>query len=819
MNNFKLTLIFLITLFFIGNANAQRQRPDRENMPKKSISGSVFDKSTKNPLEYATVSLFSLRDSSLVSGAIADEKGLYAIKEIMPGKYYLVANFIGYKKHQTENIFVNPRKSDIVAEPIFLAPASQNLEGVDIVAEHERIEYNIDKKIINVSKDLNASGGTAIDVLENTPSVEVDIDGNVSLRGSSNFKVYVDGKPSVLDGSDLLQQIPSSSIKQIEIITNPSAKYDPDGTAGIINIVMKEKREKGLNGVVNASIGTGDKYGSDFLLNYRTGKLNVFGGIDYRKRTMEGEGKIYRKKFSNDSIFFVNSDKTRDRYRDGYSFQAGVDYTFNPKHSISISGKKGNYGFGMDFDSKIHSYSNPETIDEYSLNSNIMDRSGDYYSTTLNYLWKLNNNGHEIAVMAYYQNNDNKNSETMDDYITDADFYITNNSTPSLIKTYENEDSEEFRFKIDYTLPINEESRFEAGLQARNKEESSDYKYTTFSYDDITWVNNPIYSNQFAYHRNIFSGYSTYSNSFSIFDYKVGLRAEYTDREISKETGESYVIDHVDWFPSFHTSTNIDDKHSLQASYSRRVHRPRGWYLDPKVSFRDKYNVRQGNPGLKPEYTDSYEVSLMKRLPKGFLSLEGYYRKTENKITRLSTSYTNEIMMMTFENLDNDKALGMELMVNTSLTKWLKVNLMGNYYNYQVNQEINGENISNESNTWSTRINGNFKITPTTRLQLSSFYRGPSITITGDRDAMFFSSMAIRKDFLNKHLNVTLNVRDIFSTMKHQITTDQPTYYIEQEMTRKGPIVMLNISYMINDYKKKQNNRNEDSSSEIDSEF
>lgn len=820
MNKIRLSIALLVSLFFIGNTYSQQRpnRGNRANMPKKNISGTVFDKVTETPLQYATISLYSLRDSSLVTGAIANEKGEYAIQKVMPGKYYLEANFIGYEKFTTKDIFVNPRKPDIVAEPIFLTPAAQNLEGVDIVAEHERIEYSIDKKIINVSKDLNATGGTAIDVLENTPSVDVDIDGNVSLRGSSSFKVYVDGKPSVLDGSDLLQQLPSSSIKQIEIITNPSAKFDPDGTAGIINVIMKEKKEKGLNGVVNASAGTGEKYGSDFLLNYRTGKLNVFGGVDYRNHTMPGTGKINRETYFNDTTYFNNTDKTRNRTRDGYSFQGGIDYTINPKHSISISGKTGSYGFDMDFDSKIHSYTSPQTIDEYSRSYDIMDRSGDYYSTTLNYLWKLNNNGHEIAIMAHYQNKDNDNTETLDDYLTNDEYNISGD--PNMVKTSEIENVTDFRLKIDYTLPINEESTFEAGLQARNKEEDSDYKYEIFNYDDNTWNNDPTYSNEYTFHRNIFSGYSTYSGSIGIFDYKAGIRAEYTDREIIKSSGENYSIDRIDWFPSFHTSTKIDEKHSLQASYSRRVDRPRGWYLDPILSYRDKYNVRQGNPGLKPEYTDSYEISLMKRLPKGFLSLEGYYRTTQNKITRVNSLYTNEIMLMTFENLDDDKSLGLELMVNTDITKWFKINLMGNFYNYSISQERNGIDVTKEDNTWSTRINGDFRVTPNTRVQLSSFYRGPTVSITGERDAMFFSSLAVRQDFLNKHLNVTLRVRDLFNSMKFKTTTDQPTYYVEQEMTREGQVVTLSVSYIINDYKKKRDIRNsEDSSSDIDNEF
>lgn len=802
------TWLFVAGLLMSFVTVAQRPSPGNQS-PSGEITGQVFDKNTSAPLEYANIALYSIKDSTLVTGAIADSTGHFVLDGVRFGKFYMAIDFIGYKKEIIDEITMRPPEMKKSVGKVYLRPAAKALQGVDITAEKNRVEYKIDKKIINVSKDLNAAGGTAVDVLRNTPSVEVDIEGNVSLRGSENFKVYIDGKPTVLEGNDLLKQLPAGSIDQIEIITNPSVKYDPDGTGGIINVKMKEEHRGGFNGIVNGSLSSNESYSGDFLLNYKTGKFNFFAGADVRDYKSDGNGMINRQTFFLDTTFFYDSDKSRTRKHNGYSFETGMDYHINNRNTISLSGKAGHYGFGFDFDSDIHSYTAPfsDLSEEYLVNKNVFDRSGDYYRGDINYQLQFDDNGHNLQALAYFSYGDDEQLETQEDFMADSDYEI-NDEFPEKIKATEEETDNNARFKIDYVRPLPGKGKFEAGVQSRLKSEESQYAFNYFDYAQQLWVDADSLSSDFTYHRNISSAYATYSGSIGIVGLKAGFRGEYTDREIAKSSGESYVVDRWDWFPSLHLSLDLDKENKVQASYSKRIRRPRGWFLDPVISYRDKYNVRRGNPELEPEYTHSFELSYMKRFDGGFATLEGYYRNTINEFTRLSQLYTQEIMLMTFENLNSEKNMGAELMINTDITEWWRMNVSGNFYRYQVSDEIEGEDISRESNNWSLRFNSDFDLFANSRLQLRGYYRGPSVTIQGERSSFFYTSIAYRQDFMDKKLNLTLSMRDVFGTMKREYITDQPDYYVKQKFERESQILRLSVSYKINDYKRKRRGEN-----------
>ena len=298
---------------------------DVDDDKRGKITGMVMDETTKQPMEYANIAIYNIGDSSLVTGGITDENGVFEITGTGFGEFYLEANFIGFNKTRVAEITLKPESRVFDAGSIDLSPAAVSLAEVSVVADKAAVEYKLDKKVVNVSQVISAVGGTAVDVLENTPSVQVDIEGNVSLRGSSNFTVLIDGRPSVLSGSDALRQIPASALENIEVITNPSAKYEPDGMAGIINLVTKKNAMNGVNGIINASIGSSDKYRGDFTLNYRTEKFNVYFGADWRDETNYGKMMLERETFLNDTTEYLKIDGTRDFIRGGHNFKAGVD--------------------------------------------------------------------------------------------------------------------------------------------------------------------------------------------------------------------------------------------------------------------------------------------------------------------------------------------------------------------------------------------------------------------------------------------------------------------------------------------------------------
>ncbi len=367
------TFLFLILIVITTGTIAQRPgggggRLGQSNMPPEGIViGKVKDAISGVPMEYANVVLFSLRDSTMAAGTVSDADGTFRMEKVPFGRFYLVANFIGYNKLQVEDIMINPRNKAVDIGEIQLQPSAKNLESVEITAEREHFEYKIDKKVVNVEKDIMAQGGTAVNALENVPSVEVDIDGNVSMRGSSSFTVLIDGRPSVLQGTDALQQIPVSNIDNIEIITNPSAKYDPDGVAGIINVILKDKKAGGLTGIINASVASGDKYNADFLLNYRTGKFNIFGGADYRQHQHTGDRESNTETYWDDTTQFRFSNGTRNRTRDGYGVRLGADFFATDKTTISVLGRMGYYSRGGGYSSNMHVFTDPVSRDEYSI--------------------------------------------------------------------------------------------------------------------------------------------------------------------------------------------------------------------------------------------------------------------------------------------------------------------------------------------------------------------------------------------------------------------------------------------------------------------
>ncbi len=825
-----LGLILIFITLFSTMANGQRPggNKDFSNMPAEGIlTGKVLEKSLDEPMEYANVVLYSMRDSSIVAGTVTDMDGNFKMEEVRYGRFYAIANFIGYNKVYIQDIKITPKQKMVELETIYLEAASTNLEGVEIVADKHHIEYKIDKKIVNVSQDLVGSTGSAVTVLENVPSVQVDIEGNVSLRGTENFQVLVDGKPSVIGGSDALQQIPASTIDHLEIITNPSAKYDPDGVGGIINVVLKEQKQPGLNGVVNASIGTGNKYEIDLLLNYRTKHVNIFGGLDLNYREHQMEGNTEYETYSYDSINglldstnYRNSEMEGKMSRRGYGIRGGLDYYLSDKTTLTLQGRYGYQDRGRDFTSSRYIYTEPVTFDEYSQTTSESNRGGNYYRINLDLLHNFDSKGQKLEGSVYYANRKTDDWEENYDYETDEDWNKINDSVTK-IKTIEDEIDYELRLKADYTKPIGANGKLEAGYQSRFNFENEVYTFQDYDIDIGEWVDNPEYSNEADFKRNIHAVYGIYSGMWGTFGYQLGLRGEYTDRNIKNvATDTSYVIDRFDYFPTVHLSKEFKGDHQILMSYSRRIDRPGGRELDPFLNYWDAYNARMGNPALEPEYIDSYELGYQKRFEKSFVSLEGYYRITKNKITRIKTLQEDGTFLHTYENLNKDYALGGEIMINADITKWLLFNVSGNVYNYRLEGSVESEDIEKESTNWDTRANINLKFKPDIRIQLTGMYRGPSVTVQGERAGFFMMNAAIRKDFFNNKLSVILSARDLLKTAKREYISSGENFSSYDHFQREAPIIALNISYLINNYKKQKNGReNGDQDNDMDMDF
>ncbi|MFW6310063.1 MAG: TonB-dependent receptor domain-containing protein, partial [Prolixibacteraceae bacterium] len=690
-------------------------------------------------------------------------------------------------------------------------PSAVELEGVEVVADKSPIEYKLDKKVVNVSQVINAAGGTAVDVLENTPSVQVDIEGNVSVRGSSNFTVLIDGRPSVLSGSEALRQIPSSSIESIEIITNPSAKYEPDGTAGIINLVMKKNSMNGFNGIINASVGTRDKYRGDFKVNYRTEKFNVFAGADWRDETRFGDMLIRRQTFRDDTTAFLNINGQRNYVRSGHSFKSGVDFYLTDMTTLTVAGEVGKSKSERNGrDGETHSYTIPASKEFHSVTEEFSIRTNDFYSGTMNFQHKFNDDEHRLEAYVFYSYEEGDEEETEAEILADSDYNATGEYIDR-VSSLETEEEKEFEFKLDYTWPFSEDGRLEAGMQNRLESEIEGMIFRDYDAVSDSWVVNDFFSSTTDFRRDIHALYTTYANKLGGLEYMVGLRGELTIREIANTNAEEpSSLNRFDFFPTLHLSYPIKEKTELMASYSRRINRPGGRALDPIPSYYNRYTIRLGNPDLEPEYTNSYELGAMQRFGEGrsYLSLDAFHRVTNNKIDGTQTLGDDGVFYLRTDNFDNDYATGLEVTANVNFAEWLMLNASTSAYHYKITGILDDELFTRESTNWNGRANTTFKFSDNSRMQITAYYRGPSVSPQGESGSMFFSDVSYRHEFFNRKLSATLSVRDPLGTAQFERTSYGDNFESYFKFSREPRVVMLTLSYKIRNFKDENGRRN-----------
>ena len=767
---------------------------------KGQISGHIFDNNTKHSIEYATVALSEL-NGKLVTGTITDNTGYFSIDNIKYGIYNLTVSFLGYEDITIENVILNDIQKDINISDIYIIPASENLEAVTVVSNVAPVQYKIDKKIINVSKQFSTISGTAVDVLQNIPSVRVDIEGNVSLRGSSGFTVLIDGRPTILDANDALQQMPASNIENIELITNPSVKYDPDGSAGIINIITKKKKMQGVSGIVNLNAGLDEKYGADFLFNLKIASLNFFVGADYNHRYFPRYNESEQRTFSNDTTYYVMLDGEDNGGGERKGVRTGLEWDISEKDFFSVGFRFREGRRDRLSEQDFTEWSEPGPGEQNNISFENGFREGSGYSISTDFKHNFKKKGHELTAYLDYHNR--KGKEASNNELWNAESILEGS------KNMEEGPSSRLTAKLEYVLPLREEDRFEAGLQGRfghNEDHTGLYIYVPAEDD---YVVQPEFDHSTIYDRNIYSIYALYAASVKKFGIQGGLRGEYTLRETDTDINDSiYVIDRFDIFPTLHFSYNFSENFQTMASYSRRIDRPRGWYFEPFIVWQDAYNVRKGNPGLVPEYTDSYELGILRTFGESFISFDGFYRVTHNKIERIRSVYSKDIFLHTIYNVGTDYALGAELAFRFSIKKRWEIDLSGSIFDYRIEGDLEGVSFNQRSFNWDGRWNNTLLISKTTQLQINSRYNSPSATAQGEYKGNFSVHASIKQNLLERKLSVILQVRDIFGTAKREFTSESDDFYYYRYHYHKAPVVMLTLTYNFNNYKIERERRN-----------
>ncbi|HLN52264.1 MAG TPA: TonB-dependent receptor [Lentimicrobium sp.] len=812
----KLTLLFYLFLLSFA-VNAQQNRPQGQpgngnGQPYGIITGAVHDESTGEHVEYANVVLFKQKDSLMVTGTITDNRGRFILKNLNPGKYYLVIQFIGFENKEIGDLVISPGSADIKLNELTLKPKASSLQGVEITSERALITNNLDKKVITVDKSMALGGGTATDVMENVPSVTVDAEGNVSLRGNSNITLLVDGKPASQAGlaaSDLLNQIPASSIESVEVITNPSVRYDPDGTTGIINIVLKKKTLQGFNGLVSLNAGTGNKYNGSLVLNYRGEKFNAFVNFDGRKHNMERSSESTRTSFGDINNILTQSE-SGEMHRNMSRISGGFDYFIDTRNNITVSVAKRDMSFGGDGLIINRSVENGNLLRLFN-RDNESERDIDSYEYTLSYKHLYPQKGREFTNDIIY--NDNKMDGTS--FINQYSFDVV--SQLPIYDTLRQQSIADNAHKVltiqgNYVYPMQNGSRIEAGYKADIKDIRMNYDYMNFIGDE--WISDDNLRNVYNYNEQIYAIYGIYANSWKKLKYQAGLRMEqvFTDSKIDQfdleNSDTTFKTDYTSLYPSLHFQYELVKNKELQLSYSRRVQRPGPWEMNPYIDYSDSLNIRTGNPELKPEFTNSIELGLLQYWGNNSVTASIFYRNTNDVVERITTLISEGVTLTKPLNINKEEHYGLELVGNANPFKWLRTNANVSFYqaNMSALPEYNIEGSKRFS--WTARLNMSFGLWKDGLFQLVGNYNSPRRTIQELDEARYFADASFKQDFMKKKLSVSLRLTDIFNSRKFDETVYGNDFTTVSSRRNESRILFFGIQYQINNFNKKGNREN-----------
>jgi outer membrane receptor protein involved in Fe transport len=766
----------------------------------KIISGVVLDSATAAALPFANITLHSKSDSSFITGVSSDVQGEFELNNISDGEYYLKISFVGYNTKFVPNLNLSNRTQKIELGKISLSKITYQLEEAEVVGEKVNEELHLDKKVINVAQNLNVQGGTALDVLQNQPSVRVDPDGTVYLRGSSNFTIYVNGKPYPLQGSDALKQISANTIENIELITNPSSRYDAEGSAGIININLKAQKDYSLSGLVNLNSGTGDKYNADGTVNYNYNGLSLNGGLDYRNNLFLNNQEINR--ISNlgsfDQLLQTKVD-VRNK-REQYSFRGGMDYTFNPQSSIGLTLGIGFVDIVGGLSSKV--LKNQSDLTNYNVIKNRMDIPVKYFNSTLNYQYKFEPDVNDIYFEATYNYVDIPNNQITEEFSSDENY---NSLTDLMSKvSYSNGSRRnEGRAKLNYKHKLSEITTIETGLQTNYSFRNLNAVNKIFDKNLNDYVIDNKLTNEFDLRNNVYAGFISFTSQFAEFNYMLGLRGEYMDRLLDQKTlDESFRFDKMDFFPSVNVSRKIDE-HQLQLSYSRRINRPNENILNPFPFFSDPNISVSGNPKLKPEYTDAVEFNYQKMFGSVFFSAQTYYRKSKDSFTQTFSTDSSGKLNIIFNNYGNSDVYGAELSSSFSVAEIFRFDPSVNLFQTHLDGLADGKAIVKDFFNWSARLNATVTITPDTRFMFSGNYM-KFVDVQSESEPFMQVSASIRQEFLNKAISLTLQARNLFKASDMKFTTSGSNFSGRAFIRPESPVFSLMFSYNFNNFKRTQ---------------
>lgn len=777
-----------------------------------TVTGKVLEADTNLPLEYATVS-FTDADGAIVTGGITDPNGAYSI-EVPKGVYTVKFEFISF-----ESKFLNNQSlvKDTALPTQKLALDSKALDEVVIVAETTEVEVRLDKKIYNIGKDLTTSGATVSDALSNVPSVTVDVDGAIALRGNENVRILINGRPSAIAGfgsTDALQQLPADAIERVEVITSPSARYDAEGTAGILNIILRKEKTLGFNGSIQANAGIPDNYGLTANLNLRTEKFNIFNTTGVRYRNSPGNA-FFQNEFLSDGVTnpIVIEDRDIDRINRGFNTNLGMEYFLSDKTSLTLSGflrlgddEDVTENITDEFDqngARAVARSRTETETEEDLS----------YQLSLNYITQFDTNGHELTADFQFA----QDGETQLSFIDERNIFPGIEILPAEDIT-EIEDQTEYLAQIDYVRPIGENAQFEAGYRGNFEETRTDYTLLEQQEAGGAFIRDNDLSNIFTYTENVHAIYTQYGNKFGKFSFLAGLRYEFTQLKGQVEAVPSEDFVNLDFdfdntfdglFPTLNLIFEIGERENITLGYNRRINRPRGFFVNPFPSRSSEANVFQGNPSLAPAFANAFDLGYLKRWKTVTLTSSIYYQNETDAFERvqedtgLVTQNGIPIIRTIPINLSTNERIGAEAGILYNPKKWLRLNGSFNFFRFRSDGSFNGVEFGAENTSYFARGSAKVSLPYKIDWQTNLFYRGPVNNAQTDTRGIASVSLALSKDFWKDNATLGLNVSDLFNSRVRRSFTETATFTSESEFQFRVRQVLLNFTYRFNEKKKR----------------
>ena len=786
---------------------SQAQRMDQENV---TVSGSVFEKGSEVPLEFATV-ILKLADSERVFGGIANAKGLFKV-EVPPGSYAIRVEFFSFQTIDIDSVRV---ESDLALPPFFLEEDTETLDEVEIVAERSSMEVRLDRKIFNVGADLTVKGATASDVLDNVPSVTVDADGVVSLRGNENVRILINGKPSGLIGindTEALRQFPADAIEKVEVITSPSARYDAEGTAGILNIILRKEKAGGFNGIATLNLGYPEEYGLSTSLNYRLKTINFFTNLGYSNRDSPGNASTQTQYFSDDAAYaFTDENRIYTRERENWNLNFGLEYNLSDKTSFTLSVLFRDSDQNQISENVTDGYTDDRELVNTMLRVQDEDEKDRVNQYSFNFFHRFNDKGHELNFDAQLQDN----SETESSFITNEETFPQEISMPSEI-VISDETQKRVLLQSDYVLPFKNNQQIELGFRYTGVDQETDFKF--FNEDpDGEFVVNDSLTNVFFYDEKITAVYGQYGNKFGTsLSVLLGLRMEASDidvRAVGKEIDSINDKYYINYFPTANLVYEFNENENVSLGYNSRIRRPRSRFINPFPSQSSRTNIFQGNPDLDPTISNGLDAGYYKRWQKISLSTSVYYSHATDVFQFISEDTGRQtedgipIIRRTPINIGTEDRYGWEFSVTYTPIKNWRFQTNFNFYNASRDGNYEGQDLSFVNASWFGRFSSKIVLPADIDWQTTLFVRGPREDAQNKREAMAMVNLAFSKDILKGNGTLGFNVNDLFNSRKRIQETTGETFIQQSEFQWRERQWRFSFAYRFNQKKKRQRSR------------